>query len=102
MPVIDLSIILPVYNAEAQIEQCLESILYSGYPVNTELIIVDDASVDDTFKIIERFVSAPRTNFSNILLERNKQNLGVATSRNLGLDISSGTSVVLNPKALKT
>ena len=50
---LNLSIIIPVYNGEKTICECLDSVLkcpYKGY----EIIVIDDGSVDGTDKILER------------------------------------------------
>lgn len=58
---IDISVIIPVYNLEQYISKTLESILVQTYN-NYEIIIVDDGSTDNTVKISE-----------NILRESNKK-----------------------------
>ena len=48
-----VSIIVPVYNVENYLEQCLDSLINQSYQ-NIEIIIIDDGSTDDSRKIIER------------------------------------------------
>ena len=50
-----ISIILPVYNAEAHLKSTIQSIINQTYP-NFELIIVDDCSTDASFDIISDLI----------------------------------------------
>ena len=47
-----LSIVVPVYNAEKHLEQCLDSLVKQTYP-NKEIILVDDGSSDNSHHICE-------------------------------------------------
>lgn len=47
-----ISVIVPVYNGERYIKQCIDSIFSSSYINNLEVIIVDDGSTDNTPSII--------------------------------------------------
>lgn len=49
-----VSIIIPVYNTEKYLEQCLESIINQTYK-NIEIICVDDGSTDDSSAILHNF-----------------------------------------------
>jgi len=72
-----ISVVLPVYNEEKYIRECIGSILNQTYN-NFELIIVDDASTDRSMEIINTF------NDPRIKLFCNKKNLGIAISLNKG------------------
>ena len=51
-----VSVVVPVYNGEATIEDCVNSLLQMDFPASElEIIVVDNASVDDTGKILGRF-----------------------------------------------
>jgi len=76
------SVILPVYNCESYIKDAIESILDQTYK-NFELIVVDDGSTDNSFKIIERFRASP------IKIIR-QENLGASVARNSGVKIARG------------
>ena len=52
----DISVIIPVYNAENTIAKCLKALLESAYPIR-EIICVDDGSTDKTAAVIDRFCS---------------------------------------------
>lgn len=78
-----VSIIIPVYNCEAYIADCLDSILNQSYK-KIEVIIVDDGSTDSTKFILENYKK-----ISNIKLIF-QENTGVSSARNLGIKLSSG------------
>lgn len=82
MQSIKVSVIIPCYNVEAYISECLDSVLAQTY-TNVEIICVDNGSSDDTVKIIESY------NNSEIkLFYEPKQ--GAPYARNLGLEKSEG------------
>ncbi|MFC2141382.1 glycosyltransferase [Acidobacteriota bacterium] len=83
---IKVTVIICTYNEEKELSKCLNSIQNQDYG-ELELIIVDDASVDGTSDCIERF--RDRTNLNTIVLT-NDVNLGVAGSRNAGIQYASG------------
>ena len=79
-----VSIIVPVYNGEAHLTRCAESILAQDYP-ELELILVDDGSRDASFELM-RELAARDTRVKAI----HKENGGVSSARNRGLDEASG------------
>lgn len=50
----NLTVIIPVYNGEAYIKRCLESLLNQVYRA-MEVIVVDDASTDNTLSVLNSF-----------------------------------------------
>jgi|25_taG_2_1085351.scaffolds.fasta_scaffold00117_26 glycosyltransferase involved in cell wall biosynthesis len=80
-----ISIILPVHNGEKYLRQAIESCLNQVYS-NFELIIVDDASIDQSFTIIEEYKKSD----SRIKVIRNKTNLALPESLNVGHRASRG------------
>lgn len=79
-----LSIIVTNFNKGKLVSNCLDSL--SNLDASIELIFVDDASEDESVKFIENFVK----NTSNSTLIKNQKNMGVSTSRNIGIKIASG------------
>lgn len=77
-----LSIIIPVYNAESYIVECLYSILKS---VNSqfEIVCIDDGSYDDSESLIKK-INDKRIRYFY------KSNGGVSSARNFGIDVSEG------------
>ncbi|MCO5312201.1 MAG: glycosyltransferase [Microthrixaceae bacterium] len=80
-----ISVIIPAYNAERYLPQCLDSVLAQTLR-SFEVIIVDDASTDRTAEILSRYRSADE----RVRLVSNPQNLGVAPTRNHGIDAARG------------
>lgn len=74
-----LSIIVPIYNSEKYLEQCLNTILMQTYK-DFELILVDDASTDDSGKICERYAA----NDARIKVIHHDKNKGLSISREDG------------------
>lgn len=83
MEKIKISIIIPVYNVEDYIEQCLESIVNQTLK-EIEIIVVNDGTKDYSMKKIERFLSDKR------IIVINKENGGLSSARNAGLKIAKG------------
>ena len=79
-----ISVIVPVYKSEKYIERCIESILNQTYQ-NIELILVDDGSPDQSAEICDRYAKKDSRVF--VL---HKENGGVSTARNAGLDMAKG------------
>ena len=75
-----ISIIVPAYNAEAVIEECLKTICHESKKLNSEIIVIDDHSNDKTCEIVEKFKSTK--------LVKLKKNKGVGYARNLGARIA--------------
>ena len=79
-----VSIIIPVYNGEKYIEECLDSILDQDYK-NIEVIVVNDGSVDNTKNIVEK-----KCKKNNNIKLINQKNSGVSCARNNGINNSNG------------
>ena len=79
-----LSVIIPVYNVEPYLEQCLDSVVNQTYK-NLEIICINDGSTDNSLKILEKYQK--KDNRMKIIDQKNK---GVAAARNAGLDAATG------------
>ncbi|MDY3337613.1 glycosyltransferase family 2 protein [Riemerella anatipestifer] len=79
-----VSIIVPVYNQEEYLGDCFESILLQSYE-NWECIIIDDGSTDSSRK-----VALDWQNRDKRFIYFHKENGGVSSARNLGINKSSG------------
>lgn len=80
-----ITIIIPVYNTEKYIRQCLDSVVNQTYK-NIEIIVINDASTDYSYTILKRYDKEHK----NIKLINNYINLGVSASRNIGLNAANG------------
>lgn len=81
-----VSVIVPVYNCETYISDCLDSILNQSYK-ELEIIVVDDGSTDSTKSILDNY-----KHIENIKIV-SQVNSGVSSARNLGIKLSSGKYV---------
>lgn len=84
-----VSIIIPAYNAEDYIRKSLDSVVNQVYK-NLEIIIVDDASTDNTKKIIKEYADKD----DRIIPFYQSKNKGVSSARNTGLKAATGDYVV--------
>lgn len=79
-----VSVIIPVYNVESYLEECLESVRNQTYK-NIEIITVNDGSTDDSPLILERYAKE-NSNIKTI----HQKNSGVSAARNRGLEEATG------------
>jgi Glycosyltransferases involved in cell wall biogenesis len=83
-----VSVIMPCYNASSYLKQSIESVLAQTYP-NWELILVDDASTDNSLALAEKFSKQD----SRIRCFAQNANSGIAATRNKALDEAKGRFV---------
>jgi len=84
-----VSIIIVTFNSAEYIKDCLNSVFKTDYP-NFEVIVVDNGSIDETFKIVKEFPS--------VRLITSRKNLGYAGGNNLGAKKAKGEYLaILNP-----
>ncbi len=81
------SLIVPVYNVERYLEQCLESIVHQSFR-NYELILINDGSTDTSLSICQRYADS----HPNIKII-NQDNSGVSIARNNGIKASKGNYI---------
>lgn len=79
----DLSIIIPVYNASKLLERCLDSIFEQKTQYSYEVILIDDGSTDNSIEIIKERKEP------NIILYK-QQNSGPSVARNKGVELAKG------------
>ena len=79
-----VSIIVPVYNAEKYLEECIDSIFTQTYP-NLEVLLIDDGSKDRSGEICDKYASK-----DSRIVVHHKPNSGVSRTRNYGLDHCHG------------
>lgn len=82
-----ISVIVPVYNVEAYLERCVESILQQTY-THFELILINDGSTDSSGQICDHLASQ----YENIKVYH-IENSGVSNARNMGIQLATGSWV---------
>ena len=80
----DLSIIIPVYNSEKYLVNCLNSILKQDEKI-FEVIIIDDGSSDSSYEIMKKY----ECSYDKVKILK-KENGGVCSARNLGIEVAEG------------
>jgi glycosyltransferase involved in cell wall biosynthesis len=80
-----VSVIIPVYNVEKYVKEAIQSIQNQTY-INLEIIVIDDSSSDDTYKIVEELAR----NNERIKLYKNEKNLKIVKTLNRALSLSNG------------
>ena len=78
-----VSVIIPVYNSEAYLKECIDSVINQTY-TNLEIIIINDASTDNSLDIIKQYKD------NRIKLINLEKNIGVSKARNKGIDTATG------------
>ena len=87
-----VSILIPLYNHEHYIIQCLNSILSDDYK-NKEIIIIDDCSTDNGYSIASEWIKTNNSSYP-ISLKRNPSNMGICHTLNDLVKISKGEYVL--------
>lgn len=84
-----VSVIIPTYNVEPYITECLESVARQTYQGEMECLIVDDCGTDNSIAVAKRFVQSYHGSISFKIIHRAK-NGGLSAARNTGVEASTG------------
>ena len=83
-----ISIIVPVYNTEKYLKQCMQSLVNQTYK-NIEIIVINDGSTDQSQKILEKYLE--KDSRVKIIFQENK---GISAARNKALELASGRYIM--------
>ena len=83
-----ISIVIPSYNTCKILESCILSIIKYTQNIEYEIIVIDDCSTDNSYEYI-------KNRFPNIIIKKNRINLGFVRTVNKGLKISKGEYILL-------
>ena len=86
----EISVIIPVYNAEEFLDETINSVLNQTFK-NFEFIIVNDTSKDDSSEIIKKYTKKDK----RIIVLNNPKNLGCVNTRNRGLRLAKGRYIAV-------
>ena len=85
-----ISVVVPVYNSEKYLEECLNSLIKQTYK-DLEIICVDDGSKDHSHDLLKQF----STEDSRIrVFSKQNEGKGAASARNMGLEYATGKYVI--------
>ena len=87
-----VSIIIPVYNVELYIAECLQSVMNQTYQGQLECIVVDDCGTDRSMEIVARMIAGYDGPIEFRVLHHEK-NMGLSCARNTGIDAVTGDYV---------
>ena len=103
-----ISIIVPIYNVEEYLEECLQSVANQTMTEGIECIIVDDCGLDNSAAIAKRFIDSYQGDIRFTFIQREK-NGGLSAARNTGIKAATGEYVYfldsddcLVPSAIET
>ncbi len=80
-----ISVVVPVYNGEKYLQECVESILSQTFGEKSEIVLVDDGSTDSSSKICDYYANS----FDNIHVFH-KNNEGINQTRKFGVKVAQG------------
>jgi len=80
----DISVIIPIYNAEKYLQECLDSVIGQNFS-NFEVLLINDGSSDNSGNICNEY--AEKYNYIKVF---HKENGGVSSARNTGLNVVQG------------
>lgn len=83
-----VSVIIPVYNSEKHLKECLDSVINQSYE-NIEIIIIDDGSTDNSINILKEYI-----NIDSRILLYSQKNSGPGSARNKAMGISNGKYII--------
>ncbi len=86
-----VSIIIPIYNCENYIKYALDSVLMQTYKGKIEILVIDDASHDNSANIVMDYMKK----YPNIFYYKNEKNIGVGASRNIVIKKARGRFIAL-------
>jgi glycosyltransferase involved in cell wall biosynthesis len=79
-----ISVVVPVYNAEIYLKQCIDSLLAQTFK-DIEIIVIDDGSTDGSLSILEKY-----SNIDDRIKVISQENGGAGKARNTGMDVAKG------------
>lgn len=87
---VKLSIIIPIYNVEKFVLECLESIFSQLSNKYVEIILVNDGSIDNSMKIVDSYLKEQSLDVIKKVKIINQENRGLSGARNSGIKIAQG------------
>ncbi|WP_051533587.1 glycosyltransferase [Anaerovibrio sp. RM50] len=86
---IKVSVIVPVYNVETYLHECLDSIIAQSHN-NMEIICINDSSTDNSLKILQEYAEKDK----RLIILNQPHNMGPSAARNRGLEVAAGKYIL--------
>ncbi|MBD1381376.1 glycosyltransferase family 2 protein [Metabacillus arenae] len=87
-----ISVVIPIYNVELYLEECLDSVINQTYGIeNLEVILIEDQSTDNSYEIAANY---QKMFPEHVTLIKNEENMGLGKNRNIGVEHSTGDYVL--------
>ena len=90
----DVSVIIPIYNVAAWIEDCIRSVCQQTFGGSYEIILVDDCTTDNSVALAEQTIVNYPLSIINYKLLHHDRNRGLSAARNTGLEAARGEYVL--------
>lgn len=87
-----VSVIIPIYNVQQYLEECLASVAAQTFQ-DFEVIVIDDCSTDDSMSILHSSLEKLHMNMERVTIIRHDYNRGLSAARNTGVHASKGEYV---------
>src|SRR5690606_10048228 len=87
---IDLSIIVPVYNVDKFLDRCLDSIFRQHTTAFFEVIAINDGSTDNSIEILNSY----KARHNNMIIVNQEFNKSLAVARRTGIELARGVYVI--------
>lgn len=86
---VKVTIVVPVYNVEPYIIDCMRSIINQDYSGDIECLLIDDCGTDNSMAVVEDFLSTYNGNI-DFKIYRHEKNRGLSAARNTGIEHAEG------------
>ena len=85
-----ISVIVPIYNASSTLRNCIDSIINQENFKDYEIILIDDGSTDDSYKIAKEYMAK----YPALVKAYTFPNKGVSVARSIGVSVASGEFII--------
>lgn len=89
----DVTVIIPLYNAEKYIYETLDSVVNQSFKGSIEVIIINDGSTDNSVEYVKKYILNNSMKNINFRLLDDGKNLGPGTRRNQGINLATGKAI---------
>ena len=91
---VEISVCIPVWNVEAYIGQCLESVFNQTIIEKSEILIIDDCTPDNSITVVKNLLEKYPQHKERVGIIKHEKNRGLAAARNTGLQNATGKYII--------